>query len=364
LNITKHGSIALIITADEIRRVELTMSELELDQLLHFFDERGLGLIDYQTEGYSGFDSTLGRALRKLGDDLMTPVATCLTDMGVNRVALICAGRLNLLPLHASQWLCDGKTTTFMDNFVVSYLPNATVAFAKSAKALESSLLSRVVAFGNPTPCRFPQIPGAEAEVHAIGRLLQGHHPKIFCGENATRNTFLQFHQDATIFHFAGHGVFDEENALKSHLIFSNDEHLTVKDCLSHEIRPPAGSLAILSGCQTALVNFKSLPDEAIGLPASLLVAGFNQVIGSLWRVADQATALLMVRFYELLKLSGGQCCPSEALQRATIWFRDSTGAELNQFSCKHNLHFDPLSDDLYIRDYPSLWSAFIYVGL
>ena len=57
------------------------------------------------------------------------------------------------------------------------------------------------------------------------------------------------------------------------------------------------------------------LPDEAVSLPAALLVAGAGAAIGSLWAVPDAPTALLMARFYQLWQAEGHG--PQEALRLA-----------------------------------------------
>lgn len=61
--------------------------------------------------------------------------------------------------------------------------------------------------------------------------------------------------------------------------------------------------------------------DEMLGLPAAFLAAGAHQVIGTLWRVRDDAARMLCRRLHE--ELIAGQ--PAEtALRRAVLAGRDA----------------------------------------
>jgi CHAT domain-containing protein len=72
--------------------------------------------------------------------------------------------------------------------------------------------------------------------------------------------------------------------------------------------------LVVLSACQTALG--KEMKREGLlGLAHEFQRAGVSQVVASLWKVDDRATAELMKRFYEGL-LVKGMAAP-EALRSA-----------------------------------------------
>jgi CHAT domain-containing protein len=74
--------------------------------------------------------------------------------------------------------------------------------------------------------------------------------------------------------------------------------------------------LVVLSACETGLG--KEVKGEGlIGLTRAFLYAGTPSVVVSLWKVADQSTAEVMVRLYRHLK--GGRMNKAEALRQAQL---------------------------------------------
>jgi CHAT domain-containing protein len=77
--------------------------------------------------------------------------------------------------------------------------------------------------------------------------------------------------------------------------------------------------LVVLSGCETALG--KEVRGEGlVGLTQGFLYTGAKQVVASLWRVEDRATAELMARFYQGLLVEGR--APAAALRQAQLAIR------------------------------------------
>ena len=63
--------------------------------------------------------------------------------------------------------------------------------------------------------------------------------------------------------------------------------------------------------------------DEVVSLPSAFIRAGFAGAIGSLWKVSEKSTAMLMIRFYQLWRAEGKQ--PVQALARAQKELREDT---------------------------------------
>jgi CHAT domain-containing protein len=143
----------------------------------------------------------------------------------------------------------------------------------------------------------------------------------------------------------------------------------------------------VLSDCQTAVTEYKQLPEEAIGLPAGFLQAGVPGVIGSLWTVEDLSTALLMQRFY-LNHLRGdpddpararAPLAPDEALRQAQLWLRDRlTVRQVREYLARveKDKQISPAQASAYRREYegrpedelpfasPRYWAAFTAYGV
>lgn len=80
--------------------------------------------------------------------------------------------------------------------------------------------------------------------------------------------------------------------------------------------------LAVLSACQSGVARDHGA-GEMTGLPASLLAAGAKSVIASLWPVDDNATSLMMRRFYaNWTGGTGEESSPAKALCDARAWLR------------------------------------------
>src|SRR6185503_20694785 len=107
------------------------------------------------------------------------------------------------------------------------------------------------------------------------------------------------------IVHFATHSFVDSEQPESSGIVLTMmDRNGVTMDglMLLHDIYNLglSSELTVLSACQTALgkdVNGEGL----VGLNHSFLSAGSKSVIASLWKVDDQATAVLMAEFYDAM---------------------------------------------------------------
>jgi len=92
--------------------------------------------------------------------------------------------------------------------------------------------------------------------------------------------------------------------------------------------------LVVVSACQKAVSRLDDLPDEAISLGTTMIIAGAACAVASLWPVDDAATAMLMIRLYDEI-LQNGQSPPT-ALRRAQLWLRDLSDTAEADFLSKH----------------------------
>jgi CHAT domain-containing protein len=135
----------------------------------------------------------------------------------------------------------------------------------------------------------------------------------------ASESALRQFSAGFSYLHFATHGEFNADAPLQSALLLAKDERsdglLTVNKLYSLRLN---ADLVTLSACETGLGKIAS-GDDVVGLTRGFLYAGASTVVASLWKVDDQATAVLMTRFYDELK--GGD--RREALRAAQLATRE-----------------------------------------
>lgn len=296
-----------------------------------------------------------------LGETLM-PALLRLTE-GTTAIRVIPVGHLALLPLHLARRADSSAATGYrylIDDRSVAILPSSAYVPAEGIKDSRA---------GAPLPAVIieawdPSLAGARKEAPLVATWF-GPRARSVPPQAATRGSVLAAMREASVVHVACHGLADPLNPLDSALLLGPSERITARDLLAdHGFTP---SLVVLSACQSAISGVR-LPDEAVSLPAALLVAGAGAAIGSLWAVPDAPTALLMARFYELWQAEGHG--PQEALRLAQIWLRDATNAEhVSRFPSVDGRRARLLPDD--VREWesrrgyahPDCWGGFILTG-
>jgi CHAT domain-containing protein len=91
---------------------------------------------------------------------------------------------------------------------------------------------------------------------------------------------------------------------------------LTGEDLLDRDLS--GLELAVLSACETGLGDVAD-GQGAFGLQRAFHLAGCRNVVASLWKVDDDATAALMGEFYRRLWAQKGSLSPLEALRQAQL---------------------------------------------
>jgi CHAT domain-containing protein len=211
------------------------------------------------------------------------------------------------------------------------------------AAALFAALSADAVAFLSAIAARIPLcLTYARSELISILDLLPANAGAPLYEQQATREVLWAVLSGATMAHFACHGQFGLDDTLDSALLLAQESRLTLRDLVAGDTTALSNlRLVALSACQTAITDFRRLPDESIGLPGGFLQAGVPAVVGTLWSVNDLSTALLMHRFYEL-HLHGDAAAglaPQplvRALRLAQQWLRDLTYKEMFAYFQRH----------------------------
>ena len=145
--------------------------------------------------------------------------------------------------------------------------------------------------------------------------------PTILKCDNATKANLFNHPQltAANNLFFFCHGYFNYDSPLDSGLELA-DGNLTVADIITH-LKLENCRLVTLSACESGLPEFEN-SDEYLSLPYAFLLAGSNNVIATQWEVRADATALLMLKFYQEVK---HQDNITLALTSAVSWLRTTT---------------------------------------
>jgi tetratricopeptide (TPR) repeat protein len=283
---------------------------------------------------------------RWLWDRCMATVVDLVGDSP--EVVLIPCGRLVDLPLHAARHpglradsgqsaaAGEGDPTYVVSRFTVRYAPSLRSLIESTAAADRRA--DRMLAVADETLRH--TVGEAEAAIATFEtsppapRLKrQSTHAEIVAGLSANH-----------VVHFACHAYFDRHEALASHVDACRDAPITLAEMLDLDLSRVR--LVVLSACESALSD-KSLPDEVVNLASALTQSGVAGVIGSLWPVADETTAILVERFYELWR--GVGLVPAAALCRAQAEMASPSTGGVEATS------LDPTR--------PQAWAPFVFYG-
>lgn len=378
---TSLGSLAVIVAAGMSERPEDSVvwldefTSAEIDRLLFWHGPTGSannemvgGLLGGQISGnQDSLIEELDLALPVLRDRLMGPLAARLEQLGVVQVMLVTSGPLALLPLHA---VCPGQ-------IVVRYIPSARMlGFATSALADCSSRLDLLLGVADPSPNSQP-LNFARAEIYEVAQWFAKDARRLLFGEEATRAALIRATDGASHVHFACHGIFGEKEPLDSSLLLADGDRLTLRDLIDGAFDFSKVRVAVLSACQTGIIDVDKVPNETLGFPTGLLFAGVPAIISTLWPVDDMSTALLMGRFYQ--ELSIGDTDVPSALHHAQTWLRTATAGEMgladrysqlfqesegqDQFAFRQMRYFRVHKEEQPFS-HPYYWAAFAFTGV
>lgn len=130
----------------------------------------------------------------------------------------------------------------------------------------------------------------------------------------------------SNIIHLSTHGRFDALDPFESGVTLGVGRTLSFRDIASAKMSSPA-LLAVLPACEVGLSNPESGEIAYWGVSSALLDAGVGGVVGALWQVHDDAAALIMAKFYELVFRDGRS--PAAAIRGAQLWLRGARADEI-----------------------------------
>jgi tetratricopeptide (TPR) repeat protein len=259
-------------------------------------------------------------------------------------LVIVAHGPLALVPFGA---LPIGMTGDVVANrYAVRYAPSlATLGEAETrARARATRVTSRAayrdaLVVGNPTmpavrdargeELWLRPLPGADDEAQWVARRLGA---TSLSGNGAAESVVRDRILRAPIVHLATHGyAFASDARTRDSFVAlapgdGRDGLLSVGEVLD-ELPALQAELVVLSACQTGLGSLKQA-EGTVGLQRAFLARGAHSVLVSLWSVSDDATTMLMRRFYSHWLDDTDHPDKAEALRRAQLDVRRIPGFE------------------------------------
>ncbi|UXY27235.1 CHAT domain-containing protein [Streptomyces sp. HUAS TT20] len=259
-------------------------------------------------------NDTMLDGLAWLWDNLAEPVLSVAAP-GKRRVGPLprlwwCpTGPLSHLPLHAAGHHRAGDGRTVAERVISSYIPTISALRRVRARQTDPSAADRgllAVAVSRTESGEQP-LPGARSEAAEIAKV----HPstRILADAAATNARLLRELPGYGRVHFICHALTDTRSPSLSRLVLHGaDDVLTVDDIARLDLS--SGKLAYLSVCEAARPGAK-ITDEAVHIAGAFLIAGYPDVVGTLWPMPDAAGRRLARRFYRQISDGSG---PAHAL--------------------------------------------------
>ncbi|RFN45620.1 tpr domain-containing protein [Fusarium flagelliforme] len=277
---------------------------------IHSIPLPGLDLVTvgrYITEGRMSSPE----ALEYLWHSLASPV---LNSLGLSQVPdndewphiwWVMTGLLLTAPVHAAGLHAERSGQTVVDRVISSY--------HTSVQSIIRTRKRDCPDFKNPTATligieftpglgRLHDVPEEISVVREACRSMSIGFKEPELGKDRVLEELM----NSQIFHFAGHGVADRKDPLKSYLHIAEERSrsISVADLLEFDLQGKFPFMAYLSACSTGQIE-GGLMDESTHIVGAFQCAGFRHVVGTLWEVEDKVCVDMARIIYQALKDRG-----------------------------------------------------------
>jgi len=262
------------------------------------------------------------KAILELSQVILSPISARLDSDRAEHLTVIPDGPINTLPFALLK--LESASKPLIDRVALAYS-----ASFKSMQVIETRAKKRVgkraqniLVVADPTSRlnggeSIIRLPHSLAEAKAI-KAIASSNTKLLVGDKASKASFLrELIEPYSVLHFATHGLLNSREPALSGLTFSK-----VSDEINYWLAPEISSagfradLVVLSACESSVG--KDIAGEGLlSLSRAFIEGGANQVVGTLWKVQDKATASLISKFYSGL-LDDSLVTP-KALQQAQL---------------------------------------------
>jgi tetratricopeptide (TPR) repeat protein len=322
-NTTAYRCDAFLISKSGIDTINLPLIQIGV---LTTYVRQLLGpvrITKIRSATYRSSNEQLQNILKWLWDGAVQPVLSHLglliqhhTGSRLPRVCWITSGALGLMPLHAA-----GSHTATSKEFTMNYVISSYVASSRALvwcrKKLDTQFNIQnfddlqAAAITMPTTPGLTSLDFTKDEVLAL-RLMIPTATEVQKPSGAQVRDLLH---SLRIAHFACHAEPNvDDPSAGSVLLYDSDKGIV--DRLSiymiSQLHIPSAWLAYLSACQTADLQNLDFLDELVHIAGAFQIAGFPQVVGTLWQAEDDYASSIAREFYGQLALKaalGGQKC-------------------------------------------------------
>ncbi|GAA3908890.1 CHAT domain-containing protein [Streptomyces lacrimifluminis] len=368
-NTSTYRTDALLVTSAGVTAVPLPGASHDtlINQINNFHRALRTASAGATSRARMAAQKQLSQVLRWLWDTIAEPVLLALgfdhapgPGKTLPRIWWAPGGLLGLLPVHAAGHHTDSPddpgARTVMDRVVFSYTPTIrALRHARQRTDHGRRPGRRALIVAMPTT---PGLPG-EGRLHHVrdeAAVVASHladsdtliepdlpHPLPSIGNGyPTRVEVLNRLPVYSIAHFACHGTSFAGDPSQSHLLLHDHATAPFTVAALAPYHLDNADLAYLSACGTALSTNAELIDESIHLAAAFQLAGYPQVIGTLWEINDHHAVDVASSFYAGLTDEKGTVDPKRAARA---------------------LHGTVVTARNALPQTPSLWAAYIHVG-
>jgi CHAT domain-containing protein len=268
----------------------------------------------------------------------------------INELVILPDGILGTIPfealIHYESESSDYASSPFLiKTYGISYDYSATLFTQRDSRneELSSDILLMAPVDFSENELNLATLPGSEKEIDEIRFLFMGNdgQPAVRSRKQASESNFkLEDLNKYRYLHLATHGIVNESEPALSRIFLNpgqnEDGSLYAGEIYNLKIN---ADLVTLSACETGLGKVAK-GEGIVGLSRALQYAGANNIIVSLWQVADESTSQMMIDFYKY-NLSNDHHGYNEALRQAKLGLLNSE--EYNS---------------------PYYWAPFILVGM
>jgi len=221
--------------------------------------------------------------------DILGPIFESSLPFLKNRhVKIFPRAQLNTVPLHALH--VNGKF--LLEQFTLSYGQTLGLVLKTHARNVKNTSNSKTMIVYNDRG-----LPFYEGVLRHFEQSDNWYHVLIRPSLEAFLDSVRQ--HDPSDLLFACHGVYDSDDPRNSRLMFGGEGGTSLWEILS-ELDLNKCRSVLLGACESGLARCK-VDAEYIGFPGVFHSAGADHVLGSLWKVNQLATAILLDFYFDVL---------------------------------------------------------------